>query len=86
MIGNAGYDARVTVLGHVQRGGSPTAFDRLLGTGFGAGAVDMLLSGESGKMTALQSDRIVAVDIDQALDTAPELRPDILHLALPLAM
>lgn len=86
VIGDAGYDARITVLGHVQRGGSPTAFDRLLGTRFGAGAVEMLFSGVTGKMTALQADRIVAVDIDEVLQTESQLRPDILRLAEPLSM
>lgn len=86
VIEDAGYDARVTVLGHVQRGGAPTAFDRLLGTRFGAGAVEMLFSGVTGKMAALQADQIVPVDIDEMLDTAPQLRGDILRLAEPLSM
>lgn len=85
-IEQAGYEPRVTVLGHVQRGGSPTAFDRLLGTRLGAAAVDTLLSGESGKMMCLNAGRVVAVDFDQALNTPPQLREDILKLSTPLAM
>ena len=85
-IAEGGYDPRVTVLGHVQRGGSPSAFDRLLGTRFGGGAVERLLAGESGKMTALQADRIVTVDLETALQTPPQLEEDILRLAGPLAM
>jgi 6-phosphofructokinase 1 len=85
-ICEAGIDPRVTVLGHVQRGGSPTAFDRLLGTRFGAAAVRMLLAGETGKMTALQSDHIVSVGISEALSTPAHLRQDILEIAAPLSM
>jgi 6-phosphofructokinase 1 len=85
-INDAGYEPRVTVLGHVQRGGSPTAFDRLLGTRFGAAAVDALIASKSGRMTALQSDEVVTVDIDEALRTPAHLRDDILQLAGPLAM
>lgn len=85
-IQKAGHETRVTVLGHVQRGGSPTAFDRLLGTRFGAAAADKLLSGESGKMTCLIADHIEVVDLEQALSTPPHLREDILRLAQPLAM
>ncbi len=85
-ISEAGVDPRITVLGHVQRGGSPTAFDRLIGTRFGAAAVRMLLAGESGKMTALQADHIVAVDIAEALSTPPILRSDIMDLSEPLSM
>ena len=47
-----GFEIRLTILGHTQRGGSPTAFDRLLATRMGVYAVDLLLSGESGKMVA----------------------------------
>lgn len=85
-IEEAGFDSRVTVLGHVQRGGSPTAFDRLLGTRFGSAAVERLLAGESGKMTCLQADHIVTVDIDEALSTTVQLRDDILKLANTLAI
>ncbi len=58
-----GFETRVTVLGHVQRGGSPTAFDRVLGTRFGVKAVELALSGEFGKMVSLKGNDIVAVDL-----------------------
>ncbi len=58
-----GYETRVTVLGHLQRGGSPTAFDRVLGTRFGVKAVELVLAGQFGKMVSLQGNRIVAVDL-----------------------
>jgi len=85
IISDAGFDPRVTVLGHVQRGGSPTAFDRLLGTRFGATAVERLFSGESGTMTCLHADRILTVPIDEALKTPAHLKEDILALTRPLA-
>jgi phosphofructokinase-like protein len=59
-----GVETRVTVLGHVQRGGSPTAFDRILATRFGVHAVDLCLAGRFGSMVALQGTRIVPVPLD----------------------
>ncbi len=63
-----GYETRVTVLGHVQRGGSPTAFDRVLGTRFGIAAIDLVGQSEFGKMVALRGTEIVAVDIRDAVN------------------
>ena len=60
-----GFETRVTVLGHVQRGGSPTAFDRILGTRFGVKAVELVLAGDFGKMVSLQGNQIIAVPLDQ---------------------
>ena len=54
------------VLGHLQRGGSPNAFDRMLGTNFGACAVRALVAGETGKMVALQAGTIVTVPLSEA--------------------
>jgi phosphofructokinase-like protein len=59
-------DLRVTVLGHIQRGGSPTQFDRILGTRFGAAAVEAIATGEFGKMVALRTPEIVTVPISEA--------------------
>ncbi len=61
-----GYETRVTVLGHVQRGGTPTARDRILATRFGLKAADLALAGEFGQMAALQGDDIVAVPLAEA--------------------
>jgi 6-phosphofructokinase 1 len=60
-------DVRATVLGHLQRGGSPTAFDRLLATRFGAMAVHLVAQGKVGHMVALHSGRITAVPIAEAV-------------------
>jgi 6-phosphofructokinase 1 len=59
-----GFETRVSVLGHIQRGGTPTAFDRVLATRFGVRAVELVLNGEFGKMAALQGNQIVAVDLE----------------------
>ena len=61
-----GKESRCVVLGHLQRGGSPNAFDRMLGTNFGACAVRALVSGDTGKMVALQAGTIVTVPLSEA--------------------
>ena len=70
-----GHEARATVLGHVQRGGTPTAFDRVLATRFGLHAIDAAHEGDWGKMTALRGTDIELVDLTEAtgeLKTVPE--------------
>ncbi len=70
-----GNEARATVLGHVQRGGTPTAFDRVLATRFGLHAIDAAREGQWGKMTALRGTDIELVDLREAtaeLKTVPE--------------
>jgi len=69
-----GYESRQTVLGHVQRGGTPTAFDRVLATRFGLHAIDAVHDGDSGVMVALQGTEIVRVPLSAAtgqLKTVP---------------
>lgn len=84
-IRDSGHDVRTTVLGHVQRGGSPTCYDRLLGTRFGAAAVDCLLEGKSGVMVGISEGRIVVNDLETVLSSVPELSKETLLLAEPLA-
>ena len=70
-----GYETRVTVLGHVQRGGSPTARDRILATRFGLKAADLVDAGEFGQMAALRGDDVIAVSLQEAtaeLKTVPD--------------
>ena len=62
-----GSEARVTVLGHVQRGASPTYNDRLLASAFGVHAVDLLVEKKYGRMVAWQNDTIVDVPIEDAI-------------------
>jgi 6-phosphofructokinase 1 len=61
----SGKESRHVVLGHLQRGGSPTSYDRVLATRFGAYAVELLVKGESGVMVALRSPEIVSVPIER---------------------
>ncbi len=61
-----GKESRCVVLGHLQRGGSPNAFDRMLGTNFGACAVRALANGETGKMVALQAGTVITVPLSEA--------------------
>ena len=69
-----GKETRSLVLGHLQRGGSPTTFDRLLALRFGAAAVRLVADGEFGKMVALQPPRIVGLPITEAV-SAPKRVP-----------
>jgi 6-phosphofructokinase 1 len=62
-----GKESRCVVLGHLQRGGSPNAFDRMLGTNFGACAVRALANGQTGKMVALKSSEVVTVPLVDAI-------------------
>ncbi|NNU90637.1 MULTISPECIES: 6-phosphofructokinase [Anoxybacillus] len=62
-----GFETRVTVLGHVQRGGSPTAFDRVLASRLGARAVELLLEGKGGRCVGIQNNHLVDHDIIEAL-------------------
>ncbi|KPK98447.1 MAG: hypothetical protein AMJ95_04220 [Omnitrophica WOR_2 bacterium SM23_72] len=62
-----GFETRVTVLGHIQRGGSPTAFDRVLGTRFGVKAVELVKRNQFGKMVALAGNKIIDVALEDAV-------------------
>ena len=72
-----GYESRATVLGHIQRGGSPIAFDRVLGTRFGVAAIDAASNGDFGMMTALHGTSIELVPLEDALK-----EPKLLDLEL----
>jgi 6-phosphofructokinase 1 len=76
-----GYETRVTVLGHIQRGGSPTAFDRVLGTRFGVKAVELVLEGRFGQMVSLQGSKIVSVPIEQATGALKTVDMDLYQIA-----
>jgi len=66
--GRTGLETRVTTLGYIQRGGTPTAFDRVLASRYGVAAADAAAAGAWGKMVALQADEIVHVDLSEAVD------------------
>jgi len=72
----AGKEVRVSVLGHIQRGGSPSPYDRVLATRFGVAAVDLIATGQYGKMVALRADSIVGVDVSQAIGKLKTVHSD----------
>src|SRR5829696_918348 len=72
-----GFESRMTILGHTQRGGSPLAYDRVLGTRFGVAAADAATEGDFGKMVALRGTRIERVPLDEALAAPKLLDPDL---------
>jgi 6-phosphofructokinase 1 len=76
-----GLQTRVTKLGYVQRGGSPTAFDRILATRFGIKAYEMVRAGQWGEMTALRGQRIVSVPLTEAIGTLKRLDEEIYRVA-----
>ena len=71
-----GKECRTCVLGHLQRGGTPTAFDRALCSMFGAVAVELVAAGEFGKMVAFTGQQVGAVDITVAVGRLKTVPPD----------
>ena len=76
-----GFETRVTVLGHLQRGGTPTAFDRVLGTRFGIAAVDLVHQDNYGHMVSLQGNEIVPVALADAVDQLKVVDQDFYDIA-----
>ena len=74
-----GFETRQTILGHVQRGGTPTAFDRVLATRFGVAAIDAVHDGAFGQMVALQAGQIVRVPLAEAVGTLKTVDPELYH-------
>ncbi|MDQ4091152.1 MAG: 6-phosphofructokinase [Actinomycetota bacterium] len=74
-----GFETRVTILGHIQRGGTPTAFDRILATRFGVAAIDAVHEGGAGEMVALQSGQIVRVPLADAVGVSKTVDPALYH-------
>ena len=81
-----GWEVRVTVLGHLQRGGSPSAFDRILASRMGAYAVDLLRQGQSSQVIGLQGKKLVAIDIDEALAMKRSIDMSVYELAAILSI
>lgn len=77
----SGIETRATILGHVQRGGSPTLRDRVLASRMGYEAVQLLEAGKSNRVVAIQSDRIVDFDIEEALAMKKLLDVDLYRMA-----
>ncbi|MDQ3979685.1 MAG: 6-phosphofructokinase [Actinomycetota bacterium] len=74
-----GFETRVTILGHIQRGGTPTAFDRILATRFGVAAIDAVHDGAFGQMVALHAGQIVRVSLTEAVKEIKTVDRDLYH-------
>lgn len=85
-LGKRGFGAKVAILGHVQRGGSPTAYDRLLASSMGAAAVGYLLEGHSDSMVALQEGRIARVPLLGMYGKKKPISTSLIELAKILAI
>ncbi|MHB8669320.1 MAG: 6-phosphofructokinase [Acidimicrobiales bacterium] len=77
--GRTGFESRVTILGHVQRGGTPTAFDRILATRFGIAAIDAVHEGAFDQMVALQAGAIVRVPLVEAVGELKTVDRSLYH-------
>jgi 6-phosphofructokinase 1 len=80
-----GYDHRVSIVGHVQRGGSPTSFDRTLASRLGSAAVDAVLSGASAQMVGVVCNRVVLVPLAEVCALKKEVDLDLLKVARVIA-
>ena len=76
-----GWDVRATILGHVQRGGIPTAYDRLLGTRLGAGAVEALARDEHGVLVGWLKGKVLTTPLDEIVGVQKAIDPELLQLA-----
>ncbi|MTI69693.1 MAG: 6-phosphofructokinase [Firmicutes bacterium] len=81
-----GIVTRVTILGHVQRGGSPTATDRIIASKMGKRAVELLIKGESGKVIGTKGDELFAMDINKALSIEKKFDKDMYDLTKILSI
>jgi 6-phosphofructokinase 1 len=80
-----GIEARATILGHIQRGGSPSAFDRILACRMGARAVEVLLEGKSSRVIGIQGSQITDDDIDEALSRKSKFNESLYNIAKALS-
>jgi phosphofructokinase-like protein len=80
-----GFETRAVVLGHTQRGGSPTAFDRMLATRYGVGAIDLVHQGSFGRMVALKGNLISSVPIADAISKTRTVSQDLIDVAWSLS-
>jgi 6-phosphofructokinase 1 len=76
-----GFETRVTVLGHTQRGGSPTPYDRVLATRYGVQAADMVARGEFGRMAAMHGNQMTSVPLEEATKSLKTLDPALYEIA-----
>ena len=74
------YEVRVTILGHIQRGGSPTSFDRVLASRMGVYAVDCILNGLSNVMIGIKDDEMIYIQVDKAIKSRGEISKDLIRV------
>jgi phosphofructokinase-like protein len=79
-----GFETRAVVLGHIQRGGSPTAFDRVLATRYGIGAIDLVHQGAFGNMVVLRGNHISSIPIVEAISQTSFVSQELIDVALSL--
>ena len=75
------YETRVSVLGHIQRGGTPSCFDRVLGTQLGVKAVESLIKGNDGNMVGIDSGKIIFTPLDKALKGKSKINKELLRIS-----
>ena len=75
------YEVRVSVLGHIQRGGAPSCFDRVLASRFGVKAVESLMEGKSNSMVGLCNDKVVLVPLEKAIKGSAEVDIELLRVS-----
>lgn len=75
------FETRVTVLGHIQRGGTPTAYDRVLGTRYGVKAMELVFEGKFGRMVSLQGNEITSVSLQKAVGAIKTVPPELYEIA-----
>ena len=78
---HTGFETRVTVLGHIQRGGTPTAFDRVLGTRYGVKAMELVLEQKFGQMASLKGNNVVSVPLEKAVGTLKTVPKELFSIA-----
>ncbi len=78
---DTGYETRVSVLGYIQRGGTPTAFDRVLGTRFGVLAADLVQERDFGKMASVTGDRIIPIEMSHATESLKRVDSELYEVA-----
>lgn len=81
-----GFDTKVTILGHLQRGGSPSSFDRILAARLGAKAVELLMAGETNKMVGMKAGEIIATDLAEVIGKSSPINKEMYELAKILSI
>ncbi|MBQ6907781.1 MAG: 6-phosphofructokinase [Clostridia bacterium] len=81
-----GMESRATILGHIQRGGSPTAYDRVIASQMGVKCVELLLEGKQNRIVCMQNGRVTDVDIEEGLAMKKELSPELMGLIRKLSV